>query len=163
MCAFLSQANQSEFVCIDIHEDTSSSAGLSLSYRKNIPAPQLDLADFAIAESRIWALWTNAEGEFSISNYPLVRGLGMSWSSVAMESPPDRYCIENNHSMDPREAYCNYIFQLGIFEREVIAKALYVRIIVESKELCFFKLYFLVDVSTYESPFRNKALHAAST
>ncbi|XP_014087607.2 nuclear pore complex protein Nup160 homolog [Bactrocera oleae] len=125
VCAFLSYANRSEFVCIDIHEDAGSSSGLSLSYRKNIPAPLLDLADFSVAESRIWALWTNAEGEFSISNYPLMRGLGMSWSSAAMEPPPDRYCIGNDHSMDPREAYCNYIFQLGTFEREVIAKALF--------------------------------------
>lgn len=130
MCAFLSYANRSEFVCIDIHEDAGSSSGLSLSYRKNIPAPLLDLADFSVAESRIWALWTNAEGEFSISNYPLMRGLGMSWSSVAMEPPPDRYCIGNDHSMDPREAYCNYIFQLGTFEREVIAKALFVSVFV---------------------------------
>ncbi|XP_067639989.1 nuclear pore complex protein Nup160 homolog [Eurosta solidaginis] len=125
VCAFLSHATKSEFVCIDIHTDAGNSPGLNLIYRKNIPAPLLDLADFAVAESRIWALWTNAEGEFSISNYPLMRGLGISWTTVALEAPPDRYCISNEHSMDPREAYCNYIFQRGKFGREVIAKALF--------------------------------------
>ncbi|XP_053950472.1 nuclear pore complex protein Nup160 homolog [Anastrepha ludens] len=125
VCAFLSHANRSEFMCIDIHTDGGTSSGLSLSYRKTITAPLLDLADFAVVENRIWAMWTNAEGEFSISNYPLVRGLGMNWSSVALEPPPDRYSILNEHNMDPREAYCNYIFQLGKFEREVIAKALF--------------------------------------
>uniref|UniRef100_W8B7B0 Nuclear pore complex protein Nup160 n=1 Tax=Ceratitis capitata TaxID=7213 RepID=W8B7B0_CERCA len=125
VCAFLSHSNRSEFLCIDIHIDEATSAGLSLSYRKSIPAPLLDLADFAVTESRIWALWTNAEGEFSISNYPLIRFLGMSWSLAALEPPPDRYCIGNEHSSDPREAYCNYIFQRGKFEREVIAKALF--------------------------------------
>ncbi|XP_017480292.1 PREDICTED: nuclear pore complex protein Nup160 homolog isoform X3 [Rhagoletis zephyria] len=124
-CAFLSHATRSEFVCINIHPETGTSSGLSISYRKSIPAPALDLADFAVCENRIWALWTNAEGEFSISNYPLLRGLGMNWSSVALEPPPDRYCVVNEHGMDPREAYCNYIFQRGIFEREVIAKALF--------------------------------------
>uniref|UniRef100_A0A1I8PEF6 Nuclear pore complex protein Nup160 homolog n=1 Tax=Stomoxys calcitrans TaxID=35570 RepID=A0A1I8PEF6_STOCA len=124
-CAFLSHATGSEFVCLDLHIDPSSSSGLSLQRRKIIAAPQLDLTDFDVCNSRIWALWSNAEGEFSISSFSLMRGMGMNWVSAAMEPPPDRYCLGMEQGMDPREAYCSYIFHPGKFERSVIAKALF--------------------------------------
>lgn len=87
-CAFLSHASGAEFVCIDLNVDPSSGSGISLQRRKIIAAPQLDLADFDVCDSRIWALWSNAEGEFSISSFSLIRGMGMNWVSAAMEPPP---------------------------------------------------------------------------
>ncbi|KNC28976.1 putative nuclear pore complex protein Nup160 [Lucilia cuprina] len=124
-CAFLSHSTGSEFVCIDLQIDAGNSSGLSLQRRKIISAPQLDLTDFDVCDSRIWALWSNAEGEFSISSFSLVRGMGINWVSAAMEPPPDRYCLGIEQGMDPREAYCSYIFHPGKFERSVIAKALF--------------------------------------
>lgn len=114
-------------MCIDVQTDQgSSSNAMAFVRRKVISAPQLDLADFDASKTRIWGLWCNAEGEFSISNFSLIRGMGMNWVSAAMEPPPDRYCVGIEQGMDPREAYCSYIFHPGKFERCVIAKALFV-------------------------------------
>ena len=126
VCVFLSHSTGAEFVCIDIHGNASSGA-LGLHCRKYISTPQLDLADFEVSGSRIWALWSNAEGDFSVSNFPLLRGMGMNWISAALEPPPDRYCVGIEQGMDAREAYCSYIFHPGKFEKNVIAKALLVR------------------------------------
>uniref|UniRef100_A0A1A9W7W3 Nuclear pore complex protein Nup160 homolog n=1 Tax=Glossina brevipalpis TaxID=37001 RepID=A0A1A9W7W3_9MUSC len=124
-CVFLSHTSGSEFVCIDLRLDAANNSTLNLIRRNVISAPQLDLADFDISESRIWALWSNAEGEFSISSFSLLRGSSMNWVSAAMEPPPDRYSLGIEHGMDPREAYCFHIFHPGKFEKSVIAKALF--------------------------------------
>ncbi|XP_055842239.1 nuclear pore complex protein Nup160 homolog [Episyrphus balteatus] len=121
LCAFLSHSMGSEFVCIEINSDGASQ--YYLTRKKIISAPQSDLADFDASESRIWALWCNAEGEFSISNFCLQRGTGINWVSAAMEPPPDRYCVGVEQGMDPREAYCSYVFRK--FERQVVTKALF--------------------------------------
>lgn len=125
-CAFLSHSSGSEFVCLQLQINSGNNNALSLQRRKIISSPQLDLTDFDVCDSRIWGLWSNAEGEFSISSFSLVRGMGMNWVSAAMEPPPDRYCLGMEQGMDPREAYCSYIFHPGKFERTVIAKALFV-------------------------------------
>lgn len=129
VCVFLSHSTGAEFVCIDIQQNSNqnnASSALGLFRRKVISTPQLDLADFEVSSSRIWALWSNAEGEFSVSNFSLLRGMGMNWVSAAMEPPPDRFCVGIEQGMDPREAYCSYIFHPGKFDRNVIAKALLV-------------------------------------
>lgn len=136
--------------------------GLSLHRRKVISAPQLDLTDFDVGASRIWALWSNAEGDFSISSFSLKRGMGMNWISAAMEPPPDRYCLGVEHGMDPREAYCSYIFHPGKFERSVIAKALFVGFVFG---FCFCFLFSdlytfsLLDVSQIECLFQRQTLY----
>uniref|UniRef100_A0A1B0B1N7 Uncharacterized protein n=1 Tax=Glossina palpalis gambiensis TaxID=67801 RepID=A0A1B0B1N7_9MUSC len=125
-CVFLSHSSGSEFVCIDLCLDSKNNSALNLIKRKVIDAPpKLDLADFDVSETHIWALWSNAEGEFNISSYSLLHGSSMNWISAAMEAPPDRYCLGIEHGMDPREAYCFYIFHPGKFEKSVIAKALF--------------------------------------
>ncbi|XP_037936413.1 nuclear pore complex protein Nup160 homolog isoform X2 [Teleopsis dalmanni] len=124
VCAFLSHASGSEFVCIDINTDVGNSSGLSLVRRRVISAPQLDLTDFDITDLNIWALWSNAEGEFSVSNFCLERGSSLNWISAAMEPPPDRYCVGIEQGINPREAYCSYIFHPGKFEQNVLSKAL---------------------------------------
>ncbi|XP_055383036.1 nuclear pore complex protein Nup160 homolog [Condylostylus longicornis] len=120
LCAFLSHSMNSEFVCIKILSEGSTH--YTLQKTKVIPAPQSDLADFEVSENKIWALWCNAQGEFNISNFSLTPGHSLSWISAAMEPPPDRYCIDPN--VDPRQAYCSYIFHPGKFDRSVILKAL---------------------------------------
>lgn len=87
---------------------------------------QSDLVDFEVSETKIWALWSNAEAEFNISNYSLTRDSGFNWVSAAMEPPPDRFSLANvnDATLDPREAYCSYIFHPGKFDRFVISKAL---------------------------------------
>ena len=127
LCAFLSHANGAEFVCIEILSDGTSVTGLA--HRRVIPAPHLDLADFDVSETWLWALWSNAEGEFSVSNFmlaPAAKGSLQHWVSAAMEPPPDRCCVGNEQGMDPCEAYCSYIFHPGKFDRNVISKALLV-------------------------------------
>lgn len=87
---------------------------------------QSDLVDFEVSETKIWALWSNAEAEFNISNYSLTRDSGFNWVPAAMEPPPDRFSLSNvnDATLDPREAYCAYIFHPGKFDRFVISKAL---------------------------------------
>lgn len=125
VCAFLSHSTGSEFVCIGIQSENNSS-NYTMVRRKIVSAPQLDLADFDVSETRIWALWCNAAGEFSISNFFLVRGMSKNWVSAAMEPPPDRYWVGSDQGLDPRAAYCSYIFHPGKFDRSVIANALFV-------------------------------------
>lgn len=126
-CAFLSYASCSEFVNINIREKSdNNNCGFDIDCRKIINAPPLDLTDFEVCKSRIWALWSNAEGEWSISSFPLSHGKALNWTSAAMEPPPYRCYFGSESAVDPREAYCSYIFQLGKFTKSVIAKALYV-------------------------------------
>lgn len=130
-CAFLSHATGSEFVCLEMQKMTLGTGVVSVNLikRKVIAAPQLDLTDFDVCESRIWALWSNAEGEFSISSYSLMPGVGLNWVSAAMEPPPDRYSLGIEQGMDPSQAYCSYIFHPGKFSKNVILKALFVNIL----------------------------------
>ncbi|EDW26629.1 GL13120 [Drosophila persimilis] len=41
------------------------------------------------------------------------------------QPPPEGYCLTMQHGIDPREAYCSYIFHPGRFDRTLITKALY--------------------------------------
>lgn len=129
-CVFLSHERESEFICLSIicHQmsDTNTKT-LGLAVRHKVPAPQIDLADFDATCSHIWTLWSNAEGEFNVSAIFLDTDSSVKWVSAALEPPPDRYCLTIEQGVDPREAYCSYIFHPGRFDRNVIAKALYVR------------------------------------
>jgi len=93
-----------------------------------VPAPQTDLVDFDATSSHIWALWSNAEGDFHVSAAYFASNNAIKWVSAALEPPPDRYCLTMEQGVDPRETYCSYIFHPGRFDRNVIAKALYVSI-----------------------------------
>lgn len=89
-----------------------------------IPAPQYDLVDFEINDTRIWGLWCNSQGFFNVSSFSLTPGNGFNWITAALEPPPDQYSIPVERGVDPREAFCSYIFHPGKFQRNVIAKAL---------------------------------------
>lgn len=124
LCAFLCHSLGSEFVTLQIHWDGNNTYTL---IRTNlIAAPQYDLVDFEINDSRIWALWCNSQGEFNVSSYFLTPGYSINWVPAALESPPDRYSVTVEHGMDPRHTFCSYIFHPGKFQRSVIAKALVV-------------------------------------
>lgn len=123
---FLCHSLGSEFVTIEIQWDGNNAYTL---LRNNlIAAPQYDLVDFEINDSRIWALWCNSQGEFNISSYFLTPGYCINWVPAALESPPDRYSVTVEHGMDPRQTFCSYIFHPGKFQRSVIAKALVVKL-----------------------------------
>lgn len=125
LCAFLCHSLGSEFVTLQIQWDGNNT--YSLVRTKLIAAPQYDLVDFEINDSRIWALWCNSQGEFNVSSFFLTPGYSINWVPAALESPPDRYSVSVEHGMDPRHTFCSYIFHPGKFQRSVIAKALVVR------------------------------------
>lgn len=61
LCAFLCYSMGSEFVTILTQWDGGSNYTL---VRSNlVQAPQFDLVDFEINDSRIWALWCNSQGK----------------------------------------------------------------------------------------------------
>ncbi|XP_030384092.1 nuclear pore complex protein Nup160 homolog [Scaptodrosophila lebanonensis] len=126
-CIFLSHDIGAEFICVSIvsHTTESNAQTLSLVVQYIVPAPQMDLADFNATRSYIWALWSNAEGEFYVSTIFLSSDMTIRWVSAALEPPPERYCLTIKQGVDPKEAYCSYIFHPGRFDRNVIAKALY--------------------------------------
>lgn len=128
-CVFLSHEKESEFICLSIvcNQSDANTITVGLTLRHKVPAPQMDLADFDATCSHIWTLWSNAEGEFNVSAIFLDEDSSFKWVSAALEPPPDRYCLTIEQGVDPREAYCSYIFHPGRFDSNVIAKALYVR------------------------------------
>lgn len=121
LCAFLCYSTGSEFVTI---QTTNIGTNYSMTRTNMIPAPQYDLVDFEINDSRIWGLWCNSQGFFNVSSFSLTPGNGFNWITAALEPPPDRYSIPVERGVDPREAFCSYIFHPGKFQRNVIAKAL---------------------------------------
>lgn len=145
-CAFLSHSTGSEFIGISIREKVAGNGcGFEIECRKITDAPPLDLTDFEVCESRIWALWSNSEGESSISSYPLRHGLALNWITAAMEPPPYRCYFGSESAVDPREVYCSYIFNSGKFTKNVIAKALYVCInyVIIDSSVCIIAFYTL--------------------
>ncbi|KAH8403080.1 hypothetical protein KR222_004297, partial [Zaprionus bogoriensis] len=126
-CVFISHEKFAEFIVLsvasNVGEPNARAVGLVTQHR--VPASQMDLADFDATASHIWTLWSNAEGDFNISAVFLGTDKGVKWVTAALEPPPDRYCLTIEQSVDPREAYCSYIFHPGRFDRNVIAKALY--------------------------------------
>lgn len=64
-------------------------------------------------------------GEFNVSSFSLVSIQTSDWVSAGLEMLPERF-IKVEQGMDPRQAYCAYIFYPGRFQRDVIDKALIV-------------------------------------
>ncbi|KAH8248893.1 hypothetical protein KR032_004033 [Drosophila birchii] len=128
-CLFISHDNGAEFICLSIVSDPGDNGkGISLVTHEETAetAPQMDLINFDATSSHIWALWSNAEGEFHVSAGHLSSSKVVKWVTAALEAPPDRYSLtlDQDH-VNPREAYCSYIFHPGRFDRHVITKALY--------------------------------------
>nr|ACM79338.1 nucleoporin 160 kDa [Drosophila melanogaster] len=123
-CLFLSHNSRAEFICVSIMPDADDASVINL-VQNMVPAPQTDLVDFDATSSHIWALWSNAEGDFHVSAAYFASNNAIKWVSAALEPPPDRYCLTMEQGVDPRETYCSYIFHPGRFDRNVIAKALY--------------------------------------
>ncbi|EDW88051.1 nuclear pore complex protein Nup160 homolog [Drosophila yakuba] len=123
-CLFLSHDSRAEFICVSIMPDADEASGINL-VQNVVPAPQMDLVDFDATSSHIWALWSNAEGDFHVSAAYFGSNNSIKWVSAALEPPPDRFCLTMEQGVDPRETYCGYIFHPGRFDRNVIAKALY--------------------------------------
>ncbi|XP_017059294.1 nuclear pore complex protein Nup160 homolog [Drosophila ficusphila] len=123
-CLFISNDRRSEFICVSIVADSNENSGISLT-QNSVPAPQMDLIDFDATSSHIWALWSNPAGDFNVSAIYFASNNAIKWVSAALEPPPDRYCLTMEQGVDPRESYCSYIFHPGRFDRNVIAKALY--------------------------------------
>ncbi|KAH8276417.1 hypothetical protein KR018_005700 [Drosophila ironensis] len=124
-CVFLCLEGNAQFTCVSIRVDPEGVHGLNIYEHHSIRAPQMDLADFDATATHIWALWCNAEGEYHVSAAYMGNNESFKWVSTALEPPPDRYCLTMERGVDPREAYCSYIFHPGRFDRNVIAKALY--------------------------------------
>lgn len=120
LCAFLCNSNGSEFITIRIVEDGNS---FTLQRVDLIPAPEFDLVEFDINDNRIWGLWCNSQGEFNVSSFSLLPNNGSNWVSAGLEALPER---KIEQAIDPRQAYCSYIFYPGRFQREVIDRALIV-------------------------------------
>lgn len=76
-----------------------------------IAAPEYDLVDFEINESRIWGLWCNSHGEFNISSHFLNATLtdGANWITAALEPPPDRYSSVNRQ-FDLNHNFISFVF-----------------------------------------------------
>lgn len=126
LCVFLCYATGSEFVTIQTSFDGVSNYMMT---RTNlIAASEYDLVDFEINESRIWGLWCNSQVEFNISSISLQPEHGVSWTSAALEPPQDRFTLSGEQAMDPKQAYCSFIFHPGKFQKSVISKALVVSI-----------------------------------
>ncbi|XP_017032815.1 nuclear pore complex protein Nup160 homolog [Drosophila kikkawai] len=127
-CLFISHDNGAEFICLSIVPNSEDHKGIMLVTHEETAeaAPQMDLINFDATDSHIWALWSNAEGEFHVSAGHMSSKKVVKWVSAALEAPPDRYSltIDQDH-VNPREAYCSYIFHPGRFDRHVITKALY--------------------------------------
>lgn len=118
---------ESEFVTIETQWD--GGPNISLVRTNFIQAPQFDLVDFELNTARIWALWCNAQGEFITSSYSLVPGVGgVNWIHAAFEPLTDG--VQVDHGMDPKDTFCSHIFHPGRFQRDVIAKALVVSILI---------------------------------
>ncbi|KAH8391371.1 hypothetical protein KR200_004591 [Drosophila serrata] len=127
-CLFISHDNGAEFICLSIVPDPGDNKGIMLVKHEETAetAPQMDLINFDATNSHIWALWSNAEGEFHVSAGHLSTKKIVKWVTAALETPPDRFslAIDQEH-VNPREAYCSHIFHPGRFDRHVITKALY--------------------------------------
>ncbi|SPP79478.1 nuclear pore complex protein Nup160 homolog [Drosophila guanche] len=125
-CVFLSHDDGADFVCVQVGRLADENPkGLELILKQHVVAPQMDLADFDVTLTHIWALWSNAEGDFNVSTIYFGSNQAIEWVSSVLEPPPDRYCLTMEQGIDPREAYCSYIFHPGRFDRTVIIKALY--------------------------------------
>lgn len=70
-------------------------------------------------------LWNLHLGEYNASSFSLIPNNSSSWVSAGLEILPDRY-VKVEEGLDPRQAYCSYIFHPGRFQRDVIDKALVV-------------------------------------
>ncbi|EDW76015.1 uncharacterized protein Dwil_GK14894 [Drosophila willistoni] len=125
-CIFISLDIGAQFIGVSIVPNPGDANGrATLLLQHTVPAPKMDMADFDATSSHIWVLWSNAEGDFNVSAYFLCADESIRWVSAALEPPPDRYCLQIEQGVDPREAYCSFIFHPGRFDRNVIAKALY--------------------------------------
>ncbi|XP_017151418.1 nuclear pore complex protein Nup160 homolog isoform X1 [Drosophila miranda] len=126
-CVFLSNDEGAEFVCVQIDKNMTDvgSRDIELVVKHTVVAPDMDLIDFNVTLTHIWALWSNVEGDFNASTIHYGSNQAIQWVSSVLEPPPDRYCLTTEQGIDPREAYCSYIFHPGRFDRTVITKALY--------------------------------------
>lgn len=148
ICAFLCLSTGSEFVTIRTEPDGLT--GYSLQRIDLIPAPEFDLVEFDVNENRIWGLWCNSQGmtiidvnvcendcneihdffyspsgDFNVSSFSLKPNNGSDWVSAGLEILPERF-VKVEEGIDPRQAFCSYIFYPGRFQRDVIDKALIV-------------------------------------
>lgn len=78
--------------------------------------------------SRSFYSCTNFPGEFNVSSFSLMPNNSSDWVTAGLENLPD-HDIKVEPGMDPRQAYCTYIFYPGRFQRDVIDKALIVCIV----------------------------------
>ncbi|XP_017855131.1 nuclear pore complex protein Nup160 homolog [Drosophila busckii] len=126
-CIFLSYEKNSDFVCCSIVSNLSESntKTLSLVLQRRVCAHNMDLVDFHATQTHIWSLWCNASCEFNVSTLFIGARNALEWVSSALEPSPDRFCVTTEQGVDPKEAYCSYIFHPGRFDRNVIAKALF--------------------------------------
>lgn len=118
LCAFLCNSIGSKFVTF---QTIREGVNYSIHRINTIPAPEFDLIEFDVNESRIFGLWCNSQGEFNATGYSLLPNSEANWTSAAMELLPER---KIEPETDPRQTYCSYIFYPGRFQREVIDRAL---------------------------------------
>lgn len=118
LCAFLCNANGSEFVTVRVNNDQGT---FTLQQIDVISAPEFDLIEFDVNAKRIWGLWCSSQREFNVSSYAFVSNGSCDWSTASLDTLQERK-IESG--TDPRQAYCSYIFYPGRFQREVIDRAL---------------------------------------
>eukprot|EP00095_Tigriopus_kingsejongensis_P000570 snap_masked-scaffold372_size192401-processed-gene-0.15 protein:Tk00570 transcript:snap_masked-scaffold372_size192401-processed-gene-0.15-mRNA-1 annotation:"nuclear pore complex protein nup160-like protein" len=96
-----------------------------LDHLATVHAPELDLVDFQVSPSHLWALWTNQEGEpvlkyttFSSSSSDKTTG----WNNVVFEDELDPDFAPYGPGIDPRQAYLTQLFAPGRFSIQTLAK-----------------------------------------
>lgn len=127
ICAFLCSSHGSEFVTIRTFNEGNNS--YVMQRLDLVPAPDFDLVEFDLNEFRIWGLWCNSQGEFNVSSFSLIPSNSSDWITAGLEDLPEHE-VKVEQGIDPRQAYCSYIFYPGRFQRDVIDKALIVRSII---------------------------------
>ncbi|GAB6031618.1 hypothetical protein CHUAL_009380 [Chamberlinius hualienensis] len=93
---------------------------------KAIYSHDLDLIDFSLTTTHLWSMWTNGDSQ------PLVKHCSVDnemidstgWRTVTLENPIEKDFYLPEGLMDPREAYCQYIFHPGRFSLQTITKAI---------------------------------------
>ncbi|XP_042241779.1 nuclear pore complex protein Nup160-like, partial [Homarus americanus] len=111
-----------------VYQPTVNLGQVTLTHVKTLYPPQYDLVDFSLTSSYIWTLWTDANNETQLLYAP-VNSVEESkdppgFSSVVLESPPEKEVPLTDPFLDPREVYLRELFMPNRFSAHTLRKAL---------------------------------------
>ncbi|XP_031781402.1 nuclear pore complex protein Nup160 homolog isoform X3 [Nasonia vitripennis] len=126
LCTYIKYITGCEFAILKVVKD----AGF-LKFIRHCTIDALDqhLVDYSFSETRIWALWRTTEVDAIAVTHvgvPLQSAdRNSEWEPVVLIQSSDRdYVISDGSSIDPRQAYIDYIFHPGKFSLKDIIRAL---------------------------------------